>query len=163
MGGSWAGVVFKVGSWRIGSLRRSKFCLCPSGWGYGWRTYLAVATLCVPVIVQPLIEQAYHDLLPYREFALTFALSDLPRLPDLLRAVPPRRLCELRKAAARYYRALVWEEPDGLAYEMLHLSLCHRAAALHRRLGLLDEASAWASCAGTTAEEVLAAAETDAS
>ena len=32
--------------------------LCPSGWGFGWRTYLAVATLCIPVIVQPLVEQA---------------------------------------------------------------------------------------------------------
>ena len=38
-------------------MRDSRFCLCPSGWGYGWRLYLAMATLCIPVIIQPMIEQ----------------------------------------------------------------------------------------------------------
>ena len=112
----------------------------------------------MPVIVQPLVEQAYHDLLPYRSFALFVELHQLPQLPRLLRAVPPRRVCALRRAAARYYRALVWEEPDGLAYEMLQLSLCHRAAALYHRLHLDGKAAApgaWAACEHTTAESLL--------
>ena len=61
-------------------------------------------------------------------------------------------------AAARYYRALVWEEPDGLAYEMLQLSLCRRAAALRWRLhreGKAEAPGAWAACAHTTAEALL--------
>lgn len=54
---SWDGVVFRQGKWSIDQLRQAQFCLCPSGWGFGWRTYLAVATLCIPVIVQPLVPQ----------------------------------------------------------------------------------------------------------
>ena len=159
-GGSGSGgrVVFQEGAWSVGTLRNATFCLCPSGWGFGWRTYLAVATLCVPVIVQPLVDQAYHDLLPYRQFALFVKLSQLPQLPRLLRAVSRRRVCRLRRAAARYYRALVWEEPDGLAYEMLQLSLCRRAAALRWRLhreGKAEAPGAWAACAHTTAEALL--------
>ena len=80
----------------------------------------------------PIPAQAYHSILPYHRFALFFDPSDLRRLPQLLRDIPPRRICDLRAAAARYYRALVWEEPDGLAFEVLQLSLCRRAAALHR-------------------------------
>lgn len=46
------GVRIEVGTWKIEHMRAATFCLAPSGWGFGWRTYLAVATLCIPVIVQ---------------------------------------------------------------------------------------------------------------
>ena len=39
--------------------------------------YLALAALCVPVIVQPLVAQAYHQLLPYDEFAIFIKASKL--------------------------------------------------------------------------------------
>ena len=60
----------------------------------------------------------------------------------------------------RYYRALVWEEPDGLAFEVLQLSLCRRAAALHRRFHPQpDERAAampaWADCELPTSLERL--------
>ncbi|KAL1518793.1 hypothetical protein AB1Y20_003073 [Prymnesium parvum] len=157
--GSWDKVVFKTGDWSISMLRQAQFCLCPSGWGFGWRASLALATLCIPVIIQPLIEQAYHDLLPYKRFALFYNLADLPRLPQLLESISPRRICELRAAAARYYRALMWEEPDGRAYDMLQLSLCQRAAALHARIHAEAHDGrplpTWASCANTSAEDLL--------
>ena len=35
---NWTGVVFKPGQWTISQLRSATFCLCPSGWGFGWRT-----------------------------------------------------------------------------------------------------------------------------
>jgi hypothetical protein len=46
------GVRFKIGMWTADDLRNATFCLAPSGWGYGWRTYLALAMLCIPVIIQ---------------------------------------------------------------------------------------------------------------
>ncbi|KAL1525144.1 hypothetical protein AB1Y20_020015 [Prymnesium parvum] len=81
------GVRYSVDSWSAADLRNATFCLAPSGWGYGWRTYIALAVLCIPVIVQPLVQQAYHDLLPYSELAMQFEPADLERLPELLRAV----------------------------------------------------------------------------
>ena len=72
---------WKVGDWSFSDLRSSTFCLCPSGWGWGWRTYLALAALCVPVIVQPLVEQAFHELLPYEKFSLFVPANELKRAP----------------------------------------------------------------------------------
>ena len=149
------GVVFKEGHWTLSDLRGSTFCLCPSGWGFGWRIYLALATLCVPVIVQPLVEQAFHDLLPYEKFSLSFPLSDVRNLPELLRAIPREKVCQLRAAAAKYYRALVWQTPDGRAYEMLHLALCRRAAEVRLRLRPHEKPPKWTRCMQVTAEDIL--------
>jgi hypothetical protein len=149
------GVVFKEGHWTLSDLRGSTFCLCPSGWGFGWRIYLALATLCVPVIVQPLVEQAFHDLLPYEKFSLSIPLSDVRNLPELLRAIPREKVCQLRAAAAKYYRALVWQTPDGRAYEMLHLALCRRATEVRLRLHPYEKPPKWTRCMQVTAENVL--------
>jgi hypothetical protein len=110
----------------------------------------------VPVIVQPLVEQAYHQLLPYHLFTLSYNLSDVPRLPQLLAAVPPERICELRAAAAKYYRALVWQTPDGCAYEMLQIALCRRAADVRKRLYPRRPTPSWAQrCKRLSADDVL--------
>ena len=150
------GIAFRTGKWHLSQMRDSTFCLCPSGWGFGWRIYLALATLCIPVLVQPMVEQAFHDLLPYSKLAISFPLSDVARLPELLRAVPPRRVCELRAAAAKYYRALLWQEPDGLAHEMLLLSLCRRALALRVHLAAEQSLPTWAmDCRSADVERLL--------
>ena len=31
-------IILKTGGWTMRSLRNSTYCLCPSGWGFGWRT-----------------------------------------------------------------------------------------------------------------------------
>jgi hypothetical protein len=157
-----SGVVFPDGGWALGDLRNATFCLCPSGWGFGWRVYLALVALCIPVIIQPMIEQAFHDLLPYDGLALHYRLADVRRLPDLLRAVPSSRVCALRAAAAKYYRTVMWQQPDGLAYEMTLLSLCRRAVALHRRLSPGKALPAWARCEQLSAEQLLGIAVSNA-
>ena len=147
-----AGFVFRIGAWNISQLRDSLFCLCPSGTGFGWRVYLALATQCIPVIIQPMVRQAFHDLLPYSKLGLTYSMADVRRLPELLRSVSPGRICALRAQAARYYRAVMWQEPDGIAYEMLQLSLCRRALAMWPRE---QPPPAWAACGRMTAEQLL--------
>mmetsp|Transcript_53277 Transcript_53277/g.147184 ORF Transcript_53277/g.147184 Transcript_53277/m.147184 type:complete len:386 (-) Transcript_53277:60-1217(-) len=153
------GVVFDVGGWGVAGLRDATFCLAPSGWGYGWRISISLAMHCIPVIIQPLVEQAYHDMLPYKSFSLRFAPADVPILPHILRHIERNRsrICELRSSAARYYRTLLWE-PPGLAYDMLQISLCRRALLRVLR----DQAPAqrrlppWYRCAQLTAESLLA-------
>ena len=133
----------------------AKFCLCPSGTGFGWRTYLAAIVGCIPVIVQPLVQQAYADLLPYRHFALTFSMADVKRLPNLLQGIPTATLCRLRHGGARYARMLSWQQPGGLAYDMLQLSLCRRAVRVHSEFRGDQQMPAWAACARMTADELL--------
>jgi hypothetical protein len=113
---------------------------------------VALAALCVPVIIQPHVQSAFADLLPYEQFSLRYGLSDLKRLPALLRAIPPRMLCTLRANGARYGRLLTWQPPDGLAYDMLQLSLCRRAISHAGRRAT----PAWdGACAHMTVDELL--------
>ena len=50
-------VSFELGRWNVSSMRNATFCLAPSGWGYGWRVYVSLAMNCIPVIIQPLVDQ----------------------------------------------------------------------------------------------------------
>lgn len=124
-----------------------------SGWGYGWRTYLALAMLCIPVVIQPLVEQAYHDVLPYSKLALRYDPVDLERLPELLRAISANEICQMRRSALRYRRLLIWDGPEGLAYETLQLLLCRRAAAVYAQLRRPPQA--WSACASMRVEQLL--------
>ena len=149
------GVRFHKGKWSIDELYQAEFCLAPSGWGYGWRTYLALATGCIPVIVQPLIQQAFEDLLPYEQFSLRFSPDDLPHLPTLLRQQPRQRICEMRRAASKFYRAVLWQPPQGRAYDFLMSSLCRRALRLTTERRPDGRPPTWAACAGLDAERLL--------
>jgi len=124
------------GRFTFDDLRNSLFCLCPSGWGWGWRLSLAMFTQCIPVIIQPNITQPYEEFLPYHDFSLRLTKEDIPRLPEILRAVPEATLCSMQKALARYYRPLLWQQPFGeqypSAYDLAMLALCRRAKTLSR-------------------------------
>ena len=110
--------------------------------------------LCIPVIIQPLVEQAYHDMLPYSELALRYDPVDIEQLPELLQAIDSQTICRMRHAALRYRRLLVWDAPTGLAYDALQLLLCRRAVAWYRQQHRQSEP--WMGCATTTADELLA-------
>ena len=122
------------GKFALDDLRDSVFCLAPSGWGWGWRLSLAMATQCIPVIIQPNVTQPFETLLPYASFALRFEKRDIARLPQLLRAVPSGAVCRMQQRLARYYRAMLWQQPFGAqhagAYEVTQIWLCQRARAL---------------------------------
>ena len=60
--------------------RKSRFCLAPSGEGFGNRLSLSMLAGCVPVIIQPHVLQPLQDVLPYRRFSLSFNRSELPTM-----------------------------------------------------------------------------------
>ena len=131
------------GKFTLDQLRHdSRFCLTPSGWGWGWRLSLAIATQCVPVIIQPNVTQPFEDLLegtPYRydSFSLRYTKDDIPRLPQILEAVPESDLCRMQEMLSRIYRAFLWQQPHGpaqaSAYDLTQILLCRRAKALAKR------------------------------
>jgi len=122
------------GQFTLDDLRDSLFCLAPSGWGWGWRLTLAMVTQCVPVIIQPNVTQPFEELLPYEKFSIRLTKEAIPRLPDILRAVPMATVCSLQQGLARFYRALLWQKPHGEqhpnAHDLLLVSLCRRAKRL---------------------------------
>ncbi|KAG2493507.1 hypothetical protein HYH03_008323 [Edaphochlamys debaryana] len=117
--------------------KRSKFCIAPHGGGFGTRLTEAMATGCVPVIIQDQVYQPYEadGVLPYDEFSLRLGKADIPLIVPMLRAVSEERLRRLRLNMAKYYGAFLWNESNGgKAYEYMIAALEQR---LHRIWGRL--------------------------
>ena len=106
---------------------RSRFCLAPSGEGFGDRLATAVLAGCVPLIIQPAVRQPYDELLPYDRFALRVGADRVPHLHEILAAVTPTEHAAMRAAARHFARAFDWVRPAGQAYAMARYSLCLRS------------------------------------
>ncbi|KAK3254589.1 hypothetical protein CYMTET_36194 [Cymbomonas tetramitiformis] len=91
----------------------SKFCLAPSGLGFGDRLPLVIAFGCIPVIIQDNITQPFETELPYHLFSIRVAETDIPQLPAILDAVTPKQL-ELMQAALRcVWPRFMWSSVYG--------------------------------------------------
>ena len=101
---------------------RSRFCLAPSGAGWGMRAVHAAVMGCVPVMLQhdgsrrPPVAQAFEPSTPldWSTFGVSLLQNDLPRLPRLLETTDLRA----KQAALRnVWTRLVWREalPPAMA------------------------------------------------
>ncbi|KAG2439616.1 hypothetical protein HXX76_004968 [Chlamydomonas incerta] len=136
-----ADVVFKAGFQPITAeeyeqlLGSAKFCLAPYGHGWGIRLTHALMHGCVPVIIQDRVRQPWEDLLHYPDFSIRVSKAELPRLVELLRAVPAEDVAALMREGARVYRAFVWQpELGGLAYNYTLASLRRRLSHIRGEL-----------------------------
>ncbi|GFR42337.1 hypothetical protein Agub_g3245, partial [Astrephomene gubernaculifera] len=127
-------VVFKAGFQPMSAgeyedlLARAKFCLAPYGHGWGIRLTHALMHACVPVIIQDKVRQPFEDLLHYPDFSVRVSKADIPRIVEILRAVPQEDVLRMMKENVRVYRAFIWQpELGGLAYN-------YTIASLRRRL-----------------------------
>jgi hypothetical protein len=112
------------------SMRASRFCLAPAGHGWGIRIVHAMATGCVPLIIQDGVHQPFDDVLPYHEFSIRLPQADIGRLDAILRAVTPSELRLLQAGVRRFHRAFVWGEGQGDAYAWTVRSLQRRLQAV---------------------------------
>lgn len=104
------------------AVRRARFCLAPSGHGFGVRISYAMVTGCVPVIIQDGVRQPLDDVLPYWRFSIRLPQADIPNIERILRAVEPVELALLQKGLRLYHHYFMWRSPQpgadcGLAYE----------------------------------------------
>ncbi|KXZ45845.1 hypothetical protein GPECTOR_50g639 [Gonium pectorale] len=105
---SYPDVVFKGGYLPVSGaeyedlMTKSKFCLAPYGHGWGIRLTHAIMHACVPVIIQDRVRQPYEDLLHYPDFSIRVPKADLPRLVEILRAVPNEDILRMMRECARY-------------------------------------------------------------
>ncbi|GIL62228.1 hypothetical protein Vafri_16503 [Volvox africanus] len=138
---SYPDVVFKGGYMMLGGheyedlLARSKFCMAPYGHGFGIRLTHALMHACVPVIIQDKVRQPFEDILHYPDFSIRVSKAELPRLVEMLRAVPQEDLVRMTKENSRIYRAFIWQpELGGLAYNFTLASLWRRVSHLRGEL-----------------------------
>eukprot|EP00899_Mesostigma_viride_P024481 jgi/Mesvir1/5217/Mv15346-RA.1 len=94
-------------------MERAVFCLAASGWGWGTRTYEAMVSGCIPVIIQddgkrPPVHVAFQNHLPWEEFSVRIWRRDIPRLESLLRGMSPTEVAAKQQALARVWTRMVW-------------------------------------------------------
>ena len=78
-------------------MRAATFCGAFPGDGWSGGISSAIFAGCVPLIISDGIELPFENVLDYSLFSLRVAEADIPRLPALLRAIPPRRIAELQR------------------------------------------------------------------
>ena len=112
----------------------ARFCLAPSGMGFGMRLVKSVHLGCVPFVAQPYVVQPFEALLRYPRFSRRLdSLADATNVPQLLN-VSDAELADLRRAVAAVRPAFVWEGDGGRAFEYTVLALCLRSLELRGKL-----------------------------
>mmetsp|Transcript_40415 Transcript_40415/g.94323 ORF Transcript_40415/g.94323 Transcript_40415/m.94323 type:complete len:583 (-) Transcript_40415:14-1762(-) len=117
---------------------QSKWCLAPTGVGWGVRLVWAVAAGCIPILASSEVSAWFDDVLPYDSFALRALPKEaLPALPALLGRFNASAMAAMHAALLRVRRLFLWP-PAGLAYELVMQRLCERARARDVGLGCTD-------------------------
>eukprot|EP00325_Prymnesiales_sp_UTEX-LB-985_P011016 CAMPEP_0174751872 /NCGR_PEP_ID=MMETSP1094-20130205/100732_1 /TAXON_ID=156173 /ORGANISM="Chrysochromulina brevifilum, Strain UTEX LB 985" /LENGTH=337 /DNA_ID=CAMNT_0015957417 /DNA_START=19 /DNA_END=1032 /DNA_ORIENTATION=+ len=87
----------------LDEVRRSKFCgVFPgNGWGH---IETPILLGCIPVVIQDDILTPWENVLDFSTYAIRVRRADLPRLPQILRAISDGKVAAMQHALTR-----VWE------------------------------------------------------
>ncbi|KAG8458602.1 hypothetical protein KFE25_008399 [Diacronema lutheri] len=119
----------------------AQFCFAPTGWGWGQRVFEAILSGCIPVVMQSDNAQPFEHILPWDRFAVMLNESHIPRLHEILAAIPMARVESLQRTLSCVWPRLAFfsspaqKEAFGSlasidAFEMMMLELsAHQARA----------------------------------
>ncbi|XP_049415456.1 probable glycosyltransferase At5g25310 [Solanum stenotomum] len=102
---------------------RSKFCLCPSGYEVASpRVIEAIYAECVPVMLSDHYVFPFSDVLNWEAFSLQVNISDIPRLKDILLAVPDDKYMKLKEGMRAVRKHFELNRPVR-GFDMFHMIL----------------------------------------
>lgn len=91
----------------------SKFCLAPSGAGWGIRTVIAMFYGCIPVVVQDNVSMPYEEYLPWPQFSIRLSAAQIPQMATILNSVSAAELRKLQQGLACVWSRFQWTSIFG--------------------------------------------------
>uniref|UniRef100_A0A7N0UB51 Exostosin GT47 domain-containing protein n=1 Tax=Kalanchoe fedtschenkoi TaxID=63787 RepID=A0A7N0UB51_KALFE len=104
-------------------LRRSKFCLCPSGYEVASpRVVESLYTGCVPVLISSGYVAPFSDVLNWETFAVILAPEDIPNLKRVLTSISSKQYLKMHKRGLQMRRHFMANFPPK-RYDVYHMIL----------------------------------------
>ena len=101
----------------------SKFCLCPSGYEVARpRLVEAIYAECVPVILSEGYVLPFSDVLNWDAFSVSVDVADIPRLKEILAAVPEDKYMRLKEGLRVVRKHFTFNQP-ARRFDVFHMLL----------------------------------------
>jgi hypothetical protein len=105
-------------------MRRSRFCLCPAGFEVNSpRLVEAIYFDCIPVIIADGFVLPFGDVLDWDAFSLRVAERDIPRLRQILEAVPLAQCEQMQRRLRDVRRHFLFRHAAPRRYDLFHMVL----------------------------------------
>ena len=101
--------------WFVKAMASSDFCFSPLGQTQGDSDRYLPAVLygCVPVFPLPGEALPFEDVLDWNETAVRLTAEQIPRMHEVLDAIPHAQLVRMRRRMREIYRPLLWSSAHG--------------------------------------------------
>ncbi|KAK9275721.1 hypothetical protein L1049_022989 [Liquidambar formosana] len=104
-------------------MKSSKYCICPMGYEVNSpRIVEAIYYECVPVIIADNFVPPFNEVLDWSTFSVIVAEKDIPKLKDVLLAIPMRRYLTMQINVKMLQKHFLWN-PRPIKYDLFHMVL----------------------------------------
>lgn len=104
-------------------MKSSKYCICPMGYEVNSpRIVEAIYYECVPVIIADNFVPPFSEVFDWSSFSVIVAEKDIPKLKEILTAIPLRRYLKMQTNVKMVQKHFLWNLRP-VRYDLFHMIL----------------------------------------
>ncbi|MCL7048125.1 hypothetical protein MKW94_022891 [Papaver nudicaule] len=104
-------------------MKSSKYCICARGYEVNSpRVVEAIFYECVPVFISDNYVPPFFEVLDWEAFAVFVAEDDIPKLKDILLAIPEKKYHEMHRRVKKVQQHFLWHNKP-VKYDIFHMIL----------------------------------------